>query len=143
VRVAGNSSIRESSDKNPVTTDTTPNDGNDVGTVFHEGVIPIFVSTGDPSIHNTCQLHQSSQLGGHPFIVVKTTRTSLPDTVEDRSSLLDNPSHVLTCRTLCSQFQVKFTMYFPKKNLRMTPEKLVLLTEGLKICLLLIDKARA
>ena len=54
---------------------------------------------GDPSIHYTFLLHQSSQVSGQPFIVVETTRTSLPDTVVDHSSLLGNPRHDLSCWT--------------------------------------------
>jgi hypothetical protein len=53
---------------------------------MRRGLMTIFLYTGDLSIHNTCQLHQSSQVRGQPFSVVETARTSLPDAVADRSN---------------------------------------------------------
>ncbi len=61
--------------------------------------------------HSSFSLHRSSltteripgtairHVGGQPFHVVETTRTSLPDSVTARSSLLGNPRYVLTCWT--------------------------------------------
>ena len=93
----GNSSSRESADTSPATADATPNAGNAAGAALHEG-----------SMARLSELHKlfldtaaepAGQLGGQPFSLVETTRTSIPDAVAARSSLLGNPSHVLPCRT--------------------------------------------
>jgi hypothetical protein len=45
----------------------------------------------------TCHLHHSRHVRGQPLRVVETTRTSLPDAVAARASLLGHPRYVVPC----------------------------------------------
>ena len=105
----GNSTVRESTDISPATADVTPKTGNAAGASLHEGsmarhaVMHALFQKPSPQEAGAAgpesQLHQYSQVGGQPFTVVETTRTSLPDIVTAGSSLLGNPCHVRPCRT--------------------------------------------